>query len=78
MPHVKPERKTIEKAIKAIASYHAPGKYMLKEGVSFAKPSPGSGRCVTFLQSQFCSCCLSCCSLPHAEYDTCCQNARFA
>ncbi|CAK9875194.1 unnamed protein product [Sphagnum jensenii] len=45
MPHVKPERKTIEKAIKAIASYHAPGKYMLKEGVSFAKPSPGSGRC---------------------------------
>ncbi|CAM6035580.1 unnamed protein product [Sphagnum compactum] len=44
MPHVKPERKTIEKAIKAIASYHAPGKYMLREGVSFAKPSPGGGR----------------------------------
>ncbi|CAK9197740.1 unnamed protein product [Sphagnum troendelagicum] len=43
MPHVKPERKTIEKAIKAIASYHAPGKYMLREGVSFAKPSPGGG-----------------------------------
>jgi hypothetical protein len=32
-----------------IASYHAPGKYMLREGVSFAKPSPGGGRFVTFL-----------------------------
>jgi hypothetical protein len=27
-----------------IASYHAPGKYMLKEGVTYAKPSPNSGR----------------------------------
>ncbi|KAG0610135.1 hypothetical protein M758_7G041200 [Ceratodon purpureus] len=43
MPHVKPEKKTIEKAIRAIASYHAPGKYILKEGMTFAKPSPNSG-----------------------------------
>ncbi|CAM6097587.1 unnamed protein product [Calypogeia fissa] len=46
MPNVRPDKKQIEKVIKAIASYHAPGKYMLKEGVekgAFAKPSPGSG-----------------------------------
>ncbi|CAM6038905.1 unnamed protein product [Sphagnum compactum] len=48
-----PERKTIEKAIKAVASYHAPGKYMLKEGVSFAKPSPGGGGVSRFSESIF-------------------------
>lgn len=42
-PYVKPEKKTIEKAIRAIASYHAPGKYILKEGVTYSKLSPNSG-----------------------------------